>query len=89
MDENTRLKMAVEESLRSVMDPEIGANIVDLGMIKRISIENQVATIEMTLTSPFCPLSRYLTSEVKKAAESVKGISRAEVKITGYGLQPP
>lgn len=83
------LRKAVEESLGSVIDPELGASLVDLGMIKKVSVKDRIATIEMTLTSPLCPLSAYLTSEVKRATESVKGISKAEVKVVGFGFQPP
>ncbi len=81
------LRFRVEESLRGVIDPELGASLVDLGMIKKVNVKDGIAVIEMTLTSPFCPLSAYLTSEVKKAAESVKGVKKVEVRVVGYG--PP
>lgn len=83
-DEN--LKKAVEGALRKVIDPELGASLMDLGMIKSVYVKDHVAVIEMTLTTPFCPLVGFLTSEVRKAAEGVKGISRAEVRVVDFRL---
>ena len=88
MSNDVVLKHAVEEALRGVLDPELGASLMDLGMIKSVTVKDRVATIEMRLTTPFCPLAMQLTSEVKKAAEGVKGILRAGVKIVEFGFSP-
>ena len=56
--EDERKRDEVEECMRDVIDPELGINVVDLGLVYRIWIENGVdAHIEMTLTSPACPLT--------------------------------
>ena len=86
MSNDEALKKAVESALRKVIDPELGASLVDLGMIKSVNVKGHVAMIEMTLTTPFCPLVGFLTSEVRKVAEGVKGISRAEVRVVGFRL---
>ena len=62
--------------VREVYDPEIPLNIYDLGLIYRVDInqENQVA-IDMTLTSPMCPVAESLPGEVEVAAREVDGVS--------------
>ncbi len=87
-DDDIALKEAVEEALRGVLDPELGASLMDLGMIKSVTVKDGIATIEMMLTTPFCPLAMQLTSDVMRAAEGVKGIVRAEVKIVEFGFSP-
>ena len=50
----------VREALRLVVDPEIGVNIIDLGLVYRIEVEGARARIAMTMTSPTCPMADYL-----------------------------
>ena len=50
----------IREALRQVIDPELGLNIVDLGLVYRIEMEGARARIVMTMTSPACPLGDYL-----------------------------
>jgi metal-sulfur cluster biosynthetic enzyme len=50
----------IREALRHVVDPEIGVNIVDLGLVYRIEVEGARARIAMTMTSPACPLMDYM-----------------------------
>jgi metal-sulfur cluster biosynthetic enzyme len=57
----------VREKIRaSVVDPEIGLNIVDLGLIYGIEVEDNTAEIEMTLTSPGCPVGPQIIYDVKQ-----------------------
>jgi len=60
---------AVREILREVIDPEVGMNIVDLGLIYRIEITPERLLVEMTMTSPACPLGAMIVDEVKGALE--------------------
>ncbi len=71
----------VREALKSVIDPEVGMNVVDMGMIKDIKVEGRKAKIFMELTVPafFCPLANYLVAQVQAKAKSVEGIDEAEV----------
>jgi len=71
----------VRDALRGVIDPEMGLNIIDLGLVYHIDVEGDEAYIEMTLTSPGCPMGPYIMSETKKAAESVDGVTRAEIDL--------
>lgn len=57
----------IREALRRVVDPEIGVNIVDLGLVYRIEVERGRARIAMTMTSPTCPLGDYLKDLVTSA----------------------
>lgn len=50
----------IREALRQVIDPELGLNIVDLGLVYRIEIDGSRIRIVMTMTSPACPLGDYL-----------------------------
>lgn len=61
------------ESLRSVIDPEIGLNIVELGLIREINIdeEDESADITMILTTPFCPYGPALIEQVRVVGNSV------------------
>jgi len=57
----------IREALRHVVDPEIGVNIVDLGLVYRVEVEGARARIAMTMTSPACPLAEYLKELVTSA----------------------
>ncbi len=57
----------IREALLHVVDPEIGVNIVDLGLVYRIEVEGGRARIAMTMTSPTCPLADYLKDLVTSA----------------------
>ena len=58
----------VEEALRDVVDPELGINVVDLGLIYGIAVsEDNIATIDMTLTSAACPLTDVIEDQTREA----------------------
>jgi metal-sulfur cluster biosynthetic enzyme len=57
----------LEEALRDVVDPELGINVVDLGLVYGISAEDRVATIDMTLTSAACPLTDVIEDQARAA----------------------
>jgi metal-sulfur cluster biosynthetic enzyme len=60
----------VRNALRSVLDPEIGVNIVDLGLIYQAGIEDQDIWIEMTMTTPTCPLHSVIERNIIKTLET-------------------
>ena len=57
----------IRDALRHVIDPELGVNIVDLGLVYRIEMEGARARIAMTMTSPACPMVDYLKDLVVSA----------------------
>jgi metal-sulfur cluster biosynthetic enzyme len=73
----------VEASLRLVIDPELGCNIVDLGLVYVIGVNDEGdARILMTTTTRGCPASSYLKEGAAQAAFNVPGIRSAEVTLT-------
>lgn len=61
------LEERIRESLRGVIDPDLGVNIVDLGFIRRISISGRRAELQMTLTNRFCPLNSVFEDQMRTA----------------------
>jgi serine O-acetyltransferase len=71
----------VREALREVIDPEVGIDIVDLGLIKEIRVKGNIAEIDMVLTCKACPLSDHLTGQVQRKALGVCGIEQVSVNV--------
>ncbi len=57
--------------LRGVMDPELGASVVDLGFIRDVQITEDRIDVQMVLTTPACPLVRYLVTAVQSKVEAI------------------
>jgi metal-sulfur cluster biosynthetic enzyme len=70
------------EAMRSVIDPEIGLNIVELGLLRNIDIDDDAdsATITMILTTPFCPYGPQIIEQVRLVGNQVMG-SGVQVEI--------
>jgi len=64
-------ELAVLDALRSVVDPEIGMDVVELALIRQIVIGENEAEIKMILTTPFCPYAGSMIAQVREQAESV------------------
>jgi FeS assembly SUF system protein len=72
----------VIEALRTVYDPEIPVNIFELGLVYKIDVDDRNAVhIDMTLTSPMCPVAETLPEEVKSKVEAIEGVSGATVAV--------
>ena len=59
----------IMEALREVMDPELGMNVVELGLIRNIELGSDSSTITMILTTPFCPYGPAIIESVRTTAE--------------------
>ncbi len=78
---------AIEEALRMVIDPELGYNIVDIGLIYEVAIDKAGRVlIRMTTTTKGCPATNYLQQGAEGAAWSVEGVAEVEVEL---GYEPP
>ena len=76
-------KENIYEALKPVKDPELNISIVDLGLIYNVNFQNdgKKVLIEMTLTSPGCPVGPQLMAAVHTKAVSLSGVEDAEVKL--------
>jgi metal-sulfur cluster biosynthetic enzyme len=71
----------VLETLRQVIDPELGVNIVDLGLIYRFAYADGKVTVTMTLTTPGCPMLASIAEGVKSILLGLEGVSEVEVEV--------
>lgn len=71
----------VLDTLRQVIDPEIGCNIVDLGLIYGVTIEGEKVTVQMTLTTPGCPMQESIAWGVKMALLNYDAVQDVDVQI--------
>lgn len=79
--ETNSLAEQVREALKGVIDPELGLNIVDLGLIYDVEVEDGQATVTMTLTSPGCPAGGMIMSGAQEAARGTEGVNDADVRL--------
>jgi metal-sulfur cluster biosynthetic enzyme len=77
--ERRATELAILDALRSVVDPEIGMNVVELALIKQIILGSDSTEVKMILTTPFCPYAGSMIQQVKEQAESVV---EHDVKVT-------
>lgn len=68
------------EALRQVQDPELRRSIVDLGMIRDLSIEDGAVSFTLALTVPTCPLSDQLTNAAREAVAALDGVREVTVR---------
>jgi metal-sulfur cluster biosynthetic enzyme len=72
---------AIEDSLKKCMDPEVPLNIVEMGLIYGIKVENNDVNIKMTMTTQGCPLHETLIQDVTRYAKKVPGVNNVKVDI--------
>ena len=82
-------KETVLEQLKKVEDPEIRYNIVDLGLVYDARIDKGMVVVEMTLTSPSCPVGPYIISEVENVIKKLPGVTGVTVEIVWEPLWSP
>jgi metal-sulfur cluster biosynthetic enzyme len=75
--------------LKQVYDPEIPVNIVDLGLIYDVQLDQDVCKVRMTLTSQMCPEARTIPEVVKRRLESLSGIRDVAVEIVWDPMWTP
>jgi len=62
------------EALRAVIDPEIGMNIIELGLVRGVDIGEDSANVTMIMTTPFCPYAPQLLEQTRRTAQDFLGI---------------
>jgi FeS assembly SUF system protein len=81
-EDDPELLEPVLEALKTVQDPEIPVNLVDLGLIYELTVkQGGVVYVEMTLTTPACPVAQSMPGEVENAVSAVPGVSDVRVKL--------
>ncbi|MCD6055752.1 MAG: system Fe-S cluster assembly protein [Gammaproteobacteria bacterium] len=76
------LSAAIVEMLKTIYDPEIPVNIYELGLIYRVTIdESNHVHIQMTLTTPGCPVAQTFPDHIRQTIEGVEGVNGVEVEI--------
>jgi metal-sulfur cluster biosynthetic enzyme len=79
----------LEEAMRDVVDPELGINVVDLGLVYGIQADGGVATIDMTLTSAACPLTDVIEEQARAALVGAPGQGLVDdIKINWVWMPP-
>ena len=72
----------LREALRNVIDPELGIDIVSLGLVYGLEVNDRVAAVVLTTTTPACPLGEYITGEVRRVLLAGGAVDRVEAVIT-------
>ena len=72
---------ALWTALATVIDPELGLDIVTLGLVYEVDIDDDVACVTHTLTTPGCPMERIITDGIRGAAMEVEGVCGVETRI--------
>jgi len=79
-------KDTIVNALKTVKDPELNVNIVDLGLVYTIQTREDQVDVEMTLTSPACPAGPEILRNAVGAIEKLEGVTKANVKLV---MSPP
>ena len=73
-------------ALKTVKDPELNLNVIDLGLVYSIQVHEDQVEVEMTLTSPACPVGPEIIRNAVAALERVDGVTKADVRLV---MSPP
>lgn len=69
------------EALKKVLDPELGVDIVSLGLVYDVRFEDGEAEIDMTLTSPGCPLAGVIDQEIRKVLKEIPEVKNLRIEL--------
>jgi len=79
----------VKLALRKVKDPELNLNIIDLGLVYDIAVDNSDVQIDMTLTSPGCPAGPQIMGDVERAVRAMPGVSDVTINLVWQPFWSP
>ena len=84
-------KIEILEALKSVYDPEIGMNIVDLGMVYGVDLEPDMGKVhvDLALTTPGCPLGPEIIRDVKRELKALEGVQEVTVDLVWQPVWHP
>lgn len=75
------VRKQIADCLRHVDDPELGINIVDLGLIYDLQFDSGDLAIKLTMTTPACPLSDYIKNNIQQVMRQVDGVDRLRIDV--------
>lgn len=79
----------VKLALRKVKDPELNLNIIDLGLVYDIAVDNSDVQIDMTLTSPGCPAGPQIMGDVERAVRAMPGVRDVTINLVWQPFWSP
>ncbi|MCY4464278.1 MAG: iron-sulfur cluster assembly protein [Chloroflexi bacterium] len=68
------IEAGLYEAMRAVIDPEIGMNIIELGLVRGVEFDDESAHVNMIMTTPFCPYAPQLLEQPRRAAQEYLGV---------------
>jgi metal-sulfur cluster biosynthetic enzyme len=80
MNSDSRVE-TIWTALGTVLDPELGLDIVSLGLVYDVQVDGAIARVVYTLTTPGCPMERAITDGVRAATLAVEGIARVDTRV--------
>ena len=86
MPEETVTKEAIYEALKSVYDPEIPVNVVDLGLVYDVQVTDSDVYVQMTLTFPGCGMGPYIGQQAEWAIQELDGVEEVQIEMV---FDPP
>lgn len=81
MPDGITIKREAARRLRDVIDPELGVNIVDLGLLYQICMRDDTLVVVFTTTTPGCPMRRYLQRKIEEVLQSIEGVDSFEANM--------
>ena len=74
-------KAEVFDALKQVYDPEIPADIVNLGLVYEVLVDDDRVVVKMTTTAPGCPVGNYIVAQAKQAIERLEGVKEIDIEL--------
>jgi metal-sulfur cluster biosynthetic enzyme len=81
-----RVEDRILESLKDVIDPELGINIVDLGLVYDVQVEDDTVRVEYTLTTMGCPIGPMIESQMQQSLKDIEGVDNLQAELV---FSPP
>ena len=82
-------RIQIVQALGGCMDPELNANIVEIGLIYNIAIRNSDVKLVITMTSPMCPVTSIIMADAQLRMEAIPGIGKVELELVWEPLWSP
>lgn len=88
--ENKKLKSHIMEKLETVIDPELGIDIVNLGLVYEVNLyEDGLCEVQITLTTMGCPFADIIEDDIKDALSDISEIKETDIKLVWYPAWDP